>query len=157
MQQRMQLMKCITIYRKFFHAVSEFQKYFWRTSLFWWSRSTEDLKLVSLSMLIRTVSLCSLKTIGNSHLSVENEVGTFGVRDKSVLLGEVFYFTFPHLFLTCKHVNVTFFPLHVLVRPPVLSHVPPTLFLYLFQAKHTFHAVLKWPGFPDFLSFSPLL
>lgn len=45
------------------------------------------------------------------------EIGTFGVRAQSVILGEVFYFTFPHLFLQsyCE----------------VLSHVLLTLFVYL--------------------------
>lgn len=31
-----------------------------------------------------------------------DEVGTFGVRDESVMLGEVFHFMFPHLLLQCS-------------------------------------------------------
>lgn len=58
----------------------------------------------SLRMHIRSMSLCSLKTIWKLTFMCgkADEVGTFGVRDKSVMLGEVFYFTFPQLFLPCS-------------------------------------------------------
>lgn len=45
----------------------------------------------SLSMYIRTVSLCSLRTIWKHTFmgGKADEVGTFGVRDKSMILGKV--------------------------------------------------------------------
>lgn len=58
----------------------------------------------SLSMYIRTMSFCSLKTAWKLTFmgGKADEVGTFGARDKSVILGKVFYFTFPHPFLKCS-------------------------------------------------------